>query len=213
VRPIIKNIAISILKLFAGFLYPRQNLRGRWFERETIGWRWVWQSILWQKILGFNRHCPWPVNPLNIIGPAENISFDIEDLNNFHMFGCYYQCFDGRIAIGSGTYIAPNVGLITSNHDPTNLHEHRAGRSIVIGRSCWIGMNAVVLPGVHLGDHTTVGAGSVVTKSFPEGHCIIAGVPARLIRSLNVGSADPSNDHTFGDSTEIFDVSRHQHRS
>ncbi|MEQ1824103.1 MAG: DapH/DapD/GlmU-related protein, partial [Fimbriimonadaceae bacterium] len=49
---------------------------------------------------------------------------------------------------------------------------------------CWIGMNAVVLPGVTLGDRTVVAAGAVVTKSFPEGWCIVAGVPAKLLRSL-----------------------------
>jgi acetyltransferase-like isoleucine patch superfamily enzyme len=42
-------------------------------------------------------------------------------------------------------------------------------------------MNAVILPGVTLGDHTIVGAGSVVTHSFPEGHCTIAGNPAKKI--------------------------------
>lgn len=55
------------------------------------------------------------------------------------------------------------------------------GKPITIGDNCWIGMNAVVLTGVELGDYTTVGAGAVVTHSFP-GHCVIAGNPARVIR-------------------------------
>jgi acetyltransferase-like isoleucine patch superfamily enzyme len=46
-------------------------------------------------------------------------------------------------------------------------------------------MNAVILPGVVLGDHTIVGAGAVVTKSFPEGYCIIAGVPAKVIKTID----------------------------
>ena len=46
-------------------------------------------------------------------------------------------------------------------------------------------MNAVLLPGTTLGDHTVVGAGAVVTKSFPDGYVVIAGNPAKVIRTLN----------------------------
>jgi len=46
-------------------------------------------------------------------------------------------------------------------------------------------MNAVILPGVVLGDFTIVGAGAIVTKSFPEGYCVIAGNPAKVIRQLD----------------------------
>jgi acetyltransferase-like isoleucine patch superfamily enzyme len=45
-------------------------------------------------------------------------------------------------------------------------------------------MNSVILPGVELGPHTIVGAGSIVTKSFPEGNCIIVGNPAKKIKDL-----------------------------
>ena len=47
-------------------------------------------------------------------------------------------------------------------------------------------MNAVVLPGVVLGDNTVVAAGAVVTKSFPDGYCTVAGVPARVISRRNI---------------------------
>lgn len=47
-----------------------------------------------------------------------------------------------------------------------------------------MGMNAVILPGVTLGPHTSVGAGAVVTKSFPEGYCIVAGIPAKKIKEV-----------------------------
>jgi len=46
-------------------------------------------------------------------------------------------------------------------------------------------MNSIILPGVLLGEKTIVGAGSVVTKSFPDGNCIVAGNPAKVIRNLN----------------------------
>jgi acetyltransferase-like isoleucine patch superfamily enzyme len=46
-------------------------------------------------------------------------------------------------------------------------------------------MGVKILPEVELGDFTIVGAGSIVTKSFPEGYCVIAGNPAKLIRKLD----------------------------
>lgn len=76
------------------------------------------------------------------------------------------------------------MGLITANHIPGDLEKMTDPEPITIGEGCWIGMNAVVLPGVTLGPNTTVGAGAVVTKSFPGGHCVIAGNPARLVRYL-----------------------------
>jgi len=48
-----------------------------------------------------------------------------------------------------------------------------------------LGHSASVMPGVVLGDFTIVGAGAVVTKSFEEGYCVIAGNPAKIIRQLD----------------------------
>jgi acetyltransferase-like isoleucine patch superfamily enzyme len=104
--------------------------------------------------------------------------------HNFQGFGNYFQNFSGKIVVGRGTYIAPNVGIITANHDPLDLDKHLPGEDVILGEGCWIGMNSVILPGVVLGPHTIVGAGSVVTKSFIEGNCIIAGNPASVIRKL-----------------------------
>ncbi|WP_425349730.1 acyltransferase [Manganibacter manganicus] len=95
------------------------------------------------------------------------------------------QNFSGTIRLGRGCYIAPNVGIITSNHDPENLDKHLPSEDVEIGEKCWIGMNSIVLPGVILGRGTVVGAGSIVTKSFPEGNCVIAGVPAKLVRVIS----------------------------
>jgi acetyltransferase-like isoleucine patch superfamily enzyme len=58
------------------------------------------------------------------------------------------------------------------------------GKDVIIGKKCWIGMNAIILPGVQLGDNTIVGAGSVVTKPFPDGNILIAGNPAKIIKRL-----------------------------
>ena len=54
---------------------------------------------------------------------------------------------------------------------------------VVIGDGSWLGTNAVVLPGVTIGRHVAVGAGSVVTGDLPD-NSVAAGVPARIIKTL-----------------------------
>lgn len=51
-----------------------------------------------------------------------------------------------------------------------------------IGTRCFIGVRSVILPGITIGDEVVVGAGSIVTKDVPA-HCVVAGNPARVIRS------------------------------
>ena len=139
-----------------------------------------------QKIIGYNRHVPFPVSHRNNIGNARHIIFDNDDLNNFQNFGCYFQAYDGFIYIGKGTWIAPNVGLITQNHNISHLNVHTEAKDIIIGEECWIGMNSILLPGVKLGAHTVVGAGAVVTKSFPEGYCVLVGNPAYKKKEIEI---------------------------
>lgn len=180
-----KKVFIIFSKAIIPVFFDKSYLAGRWFNTCTIGWKWAWKGILWQKILKFNKNIPWPVSPFIVVSNSKRIFFHPDDLNNFQTFGNYFQNSFGDIYIGRGTWIAPNVGIITANHDPQDLSKHLKGENVIIGDECWIGMNTVLLPGVVLGNRTTVGAGSVVTKSFPEGHCVIAGNPARFIRKRN----------------------------
>jgi len=187
VRALTRTTAIAIARVLGPLFFHSTYLRGRYFESSTQGWRWVLQAIWFQRILGFNRHVPWPAHPpVTVHGPG-NIHFHQDSLNCFQSPGCYFQAFAGQITIGNGTYIGPNVGLITANHNPMNLDEHLPAQDVVIGEGCWIGMNAVVMPGVTLGDRTIVGAGAIVTRSFTSGNCVVAGNPARIIKRLPTG--------------------------
>lgn len=160
-RPVFSFFSKLIMPLF----YDKKFLRGRWFEESSLGWTWCWRNLWMQKVKGINRDIPFPVFFRNEVSSAENLIFDPDDMNDFNAFGCYFQNFAAKIVIGKGSYIAPNVGLVTANHVLTDLEQHQPGKDIVLGKNCWIGMNSTVLPGVVLGDHTVVGAGSVVTKS------------------------------------------------
>jgi acetyltransferase-like isoleucine patch superfamily enzyme len=93
--------------------------------------------------------------------------------------GCYIQGGNG-VLIGDDTLFAPGVKIISANHSMTDLHRWDPAPPVRIGKRCWIAANAVILPGVVLGDDVIVGAGAVVTKSFPDGS-ILGGVPAKLI--------------------------------
>lgn len=166
--------------------YPKALFTSQYFSRPgSKGWKWLYHAFWDQKIRGINRHCPWPCSPGILFSDGRNIDFDVNDLNNFFSNGIYFQDI-GKIVIGSGTFIGPNVGLITENHDIVDPAKRGGVKSVIIGEKCWIGMNSVILPGVELGDHTVVGAGSIVTKSFPEGYCVIAGNPARIIKNIKI---------------------------
>jgi acetyltransferase-like isoleucine patch superfamily enzyme len=143
----------------------------------------TWRLWFWQKIIGFNRSVYWPVHHSSLIGNWENIWAGVETCPGY-MPGCYIQG-TGKIIIGDYTQISCNVGIISANHDLYDNRKHPCPGRINIGEYCWIGMNATILPNVNLGDFTIVGAGSVVTHSFPDGYCVIAGNPAKIIKTLD----------------------------
>lgn len=184
IKRIVKNIYIFTSRIFMSVFYDSKMLVGKHFENNIQGWNWCWKNFHMQKIKGYNKSYPVPVSFRSDFSNYKNIKFSIEDLNNFNHFGCYFQAWKGCITIGEGTYIAPNVGIITSNHSVMNLDEHDDPKDVIIGRKCWIGMNVVILPGVILGDNTIVGAGSIVTKSFEDGNCVIVGNPASIKKIL-----------------------------
>lgn len=174
----------NLLRVFFSLFYSKRYLRGLYFDKKCMGWLWAFRSLK-NKLFGANKKVPWPVNPLTVVNGSNNIIFDVNDLHIFQVPGCYWQAHSAKITIGSNCHIAPNVGIITTNHDIYDVAKHSEGKSVCIGKNCWIGMNSVILPGVNLGDHTIVGAGSIVTKSFTDGYCVIGGNPAKIIKYLD----------------------------
>jgi acetyltransferase-like isoleucine patch superfamily enzyme len=98
--------------------------------------------------------------------------------------GCRFDDIGG-IEIGDEVMLAPNVSLITSGHplDPARRRREVTSAPIVVGRNVWIGAGATVLQGVTVGDDAVVAAGAVVTRDVPPA-TLVAGVPARVVRSL-----------------------------
>lgn len=92
-----------------------------------------------------------------------------------------------KISIGSRTLFGPNVQIYAATH-PMD-HKIRAemlefGKPVSIGSDVWVGGGAIICPGVHIGDRTVIGAGSVVTKDIPS-DCFAAGNPCKVIKKLD----------------------------
>ncbi len=91
-----------------------------------------------------------------------------------------------EVQIGDNCMMGPNVQIYTATH-PLEFKERNSGlefaKPISIGKNVWIGGNAVICPGVNIGNNVVIGAGSIVTKSFPD-DVFIAGNPAKIVKSI-----------------------------
>jgi len=92
-----------------------------------------------------------------------------------------------EVHIGAGVMMAPHVQIVTATHpiDPgLRLSGRELGKPVRIGNRVWLGAGVLVLPGVTIGDDTTIGAGSVVTRDIPP-RVVAVGNPCRVLRSLD----------------------------
>lgn len=135
-----------------------------------------------QKVVGVNRNIPWPVHWTSRIKSPEMI----KPGSRFPGLspGCYIDARNG-IEIEDNVWIGPGVKIVSMNHDLRDYYQYTSARPIIIRKNCWVGAGAILLSGVELGEHTVVAAGAVVTKSFIAGNHILAGNPARQIKSLD----------------------------
>ncbi|NLR31637.1 sugar O-acetyltransferase [Levilactobacillus tujiorum] len=112
---------------------------------------------------------------------------------NIHVGDNFFANFDCilldtcEITIGDNVLLAPRVQIYTAGH-PFNIADRTSwlgnGAPVTIGNNCWIGGNAVIVPGVTIGNNVIVGGGAVVTKSFGD-NVVLAGNPARVIKRLD----------------------------
>lgn len=188
-RLLYSRFVTSTIRTFCKLFYKPQYLSGKFFEEKRMGYIWAIKSIPRLRQL-HKQKVFWPTGRHTSVLGGDKILFDNSSINVFQQFGCYFQAFE-TISIGKNVWIGQNSGIITANHNLKNPEEHEQGKPVKLGDYVWIGMNSVVLPGVELGPHTVVGAGSIVTKSFPDGWCVIAGNPARLIKRINYDETIP----------------------
>lgn len=112
--------------------------------------------------------------------------------NVFVNSGCAFQD-QGGIVIGDEALIGHNVTLCTLNHSPDPASRgDLLPAPIVIGARVWMGANVTVVPGVTIGEGAIVAAGAVVTRDVPP-NTVVAGVPARMIKTLDVDQGKGSS--------------------
>lgn len=93
---------------------------------------------------------------------------------------------DTHIYVGDSTMIGPNVTIATAGHPILPVLRKKVYQfnlPVRIGKNCWIGAGAIILPGITIGDNTVVGAGSVVTKDLPA-NVVAVGNPCRILREI-----------------------------
>lgn len=164
------------------------------FERLKIFFFWIWFfypkskgtpvayllfTFVPQKIFRINGKVPWAVHFTSRLLNYENIqvgNFSNPGLNS----GCYVQGKNG-ILIGHNLRMGPNVGIISANHDPNDYDKWLDSDPIKIGNNVWIGIGAVVLPGVEIGDNVIIASNSVVNKNIPS-NVIAGGIPCKVIK-------------------------------
>ncbi len=96
---------------------------------------------------------------------------------------------DGKITIGRGTIFGPHCTIYSSNHrynapdlEAIPYDSKTVYRPVIIDEGCWIGGNSIILPGTHISKGCVIGAGSVVSGTFPR-YSVICGNPARAIKT------------------------------
>jgi acetyltransferase-like isoleucine patch superfamily enzyme len=131
-------------------------------------------------------------NVLKII--AEEPRFFVKKENvliseSAHVSNAFFNTNSGKIKIGDYTFFGQNVSLITGTHDYNLTGKERMyaikefGNDIIIGNGVWIGSNAVIIGPCVIGDNSVIAASSVVVNNVDK-NCLVAGMPAKLIKML-----------------------------
>ena len=119
-----------------------------------------------QKIIGFNRSIPWPVDFRSQIIDWKNIEKGIM-CDPGDNIGIYINA-SGGLKIGDNVNIGQNTIISTTNHYKYDHRKMSTTKGVVIGNNVWVGANCSILAGVKIGSNVTIGAGSTIRKNIPS---------------------------------------------
>ena len=150
------------------------------------------RRALLEKLLGGIGELAWINSPFQC-DYGMNITLGNRVFLNFNCV--VLDC--GEVRIGNDVFIGPAVQIYTVIHPlaPDTRWSQIGVRAepVVIGDDVWIGGGAIICPGVKIGSHSVIGAGSVVTKDIPAG-VLAVGNPCRVIRPLDKEERPPAHD-------------------
>ena len=123
------------------------------------------------------------IHPLASLRCGENIS--LGENSHINQYCCIWASKNSKIVLGDNILMGPGAKIFSSNHNknvdiPMNEQEW-IEEDVIIGNDVWLGANAVIVPGVKIGDGSIVAAGAVVTKDVGS-NTVVAGVPATIIK-------------------------------
>ena len=159
----------TIFRFLVKWIYPK-------YKRQRIGYMYNFQILkkyfFMQKILGFNRSVPWPVDFRSKILGHEYIKKGIM-CDPGDNIGIYINAYGGLI-LGNNVNIGQNTVITTTNHD---IYDHRKisdnKMGVTIGNNVWIGANCSIVAGVKIGNNVTIGAGCTIRKNIPPNTIVI----------------------------------------
>jgi len=180
-RKIFKSILIlfddTIFRLLVKLIYPKykRQRRGYCYHFDILN-----RYFFMQKIMGFNRNIPWPVDFRSKIIGVEYIEKGIM-CDPGDNIGIYINAYGG-LKLGDNVNIGQNTIITTTNH---NLYDHRKindKKGVVIGNNVWIGANCSIVAGVNIGSNVTIGAGCTIRQDIPSNSLVIQQSSALLIK-------------------------------
>lgn len=155
-------------------------------------WRLYFRSKMEQlckkKFLFFGKNSEFRAGAYAIICSKISLGDNVIIRPNTMIFADPREGDGGRVVIESDVLIGSGVHIYTANHQFNEnkniiLQGHSPPKSVYLKKSCWVGANSIILPGVTIGENVVVGAGSVVTKSLSD-RAVYAGNPAKKIKSI-----------------------------
>ncbi|PWE00838.1 acyltransferase [Marinilabilia rubra] len=160
----------NFFRFIVKVIYPQYKRPRRGYEKH---YRVLYDFAFMQKVMGFNRMVPWPVDFRSKLRGwrliEKGVMCDPGDSP-----GVYINAHGG-LKMGDNVEIAPNTTIVTTNHYKYDQRKTSKTKGVTIGSNVWIGANCVILPGAKIGDEVTVGAGCVVSGEIPSKSTVVRG--------------------------------------